>query len=212
MSEREDVLDAAFVLAPEAPLGESLSILFAVQNGFGDALGALAPPEVAITWVWPDRIRVNGADCGVFRVDASTRDLTATPNWLIAGVTLQMASPLSIEPGHSPSTTALIEEGVGDLTRTRLLESWSRHCLVWINSWLEDGFRPVHDAWIGRVEEKDAVVSLTHGGASRRGVFLGLDDRGGLLLKSGDDVAALGLEAMLDHPRRWEPDGDGNTP
>ena len=217
-SERDDALDAAIVLAPETPLDQSMAVVFAVANGMGDALGALSPPEVAVTWAWPDLIKVNGADAGVFRLDAATRDLATTPNWLVVGATVQMTPIAKGEPGDDPTVTALVEEGVVDLTRARLLESWARHSLVWINRWIEDGFRPIHDAWVARVEGRGESVAVRHAGALREGVFLGLDERGGMLLKTNAaaeaeaveakavvalGIEALGLDGLLDHPRSW---------
>ncbi|MDT8344554.1 MAG: biotin/lipoate--protein ligase family protein, partial [Thermohalobaculum sp.] len=57
-------LSAAVVLAPEQPLAQAMGGAFAVALGLGDALGALAPPEVSVHYEWPDGFRVNGARCG----------------------------------------------------------------------------------------------------------------------------------------------------
>ncbi|NIP77234.1 MAG: hypothetical protein GTN90_15165, partial [Xanthomonadales bacterium] len=66
----EAAMRAALVLAPEAPLAHAMGITFAVAHGLGDALGALAPPEVALHYVWPGQFKVNGADCGRMRAAA----------------------------------------------------------------------------------------------------------------------------------------------
>ncbi|MBX2856816.1 MAG: hypothetical protein KTR21_17650 [Rhodobacteraceae bacterium] len=206
-SEREDAMDAAIALAPETPLAESMAMVLVALNGLGDSLGALTPPEVAVTWEWPDLIKVNGARVGVLRADAATRDTAAVPDWLAVGVTLQLAPISGAEPGEDPTITALWEEGCVDLTRTRLLESWSRHMLVWINRWMDDGFRPVHDSWVGRVERRGEAAVFDYGGEQRDGMFLGLDEQGGMLLKTGSATEALSLTQMLDHPRSWPPKG-----
>lgn len=202
-SARADALDAAIVLAPEAPLGDAMAMVLAAANGLGDALGALTPPEVSVTWEWPDRLKVNGADCGAFRIEAAARDAEATPAWLAIGVTVQIQSSSREEPGADPTKTALVEEGCADLTRTRLLESWSRHTLVWINRWLDDGFRPLHDAWVGRVERRGETIGSDYGDGAAEGVFLGLDERGGMILKTTTETVVRPLTEMLDKPRRW---------
>lgn len=201
-ADREDRLEAALALAPETALNAAMAMLFAAANGLGDALGALAPPEVAVTWEWPDLVKVNGAECGAFRVDAATRDPSATPNWLVVAVSVHVAASAAAEPGVDPTVTALAEEGCAEIGRTRLLESWSRHTLVWINRWLEDGFRPIHDAWVARVERRGEPVAFTFGGQTRRGVFLGLDEAGGMLLKTESGTESLPLTGLLGHPRR----------
>jgi len=208
-SPRDDVMDVAIVLAPEAELQAAQAMLFAVAVGLGDAVGALAPPEVAILWDWPDGIAVNGAACGRFRMEASSRDLQTVPDWIAIGVTLQR-NPMMGEPGHRPDVTSLMDEGCADLTLPRLIESWSRHTLVWINRWLDDGFPPLHEAWRGRARGMGEQIALTHGGARQKGLFLGLDENGDMLLKTVASTLAIPLTAMCDHPRPWPPvAGDG---
>ena len=59
-----DALRAAIVFAPEVPLDDAIAMLPACGIGFQNALGALAPPEVAVHLHWHGGIRVNGATCG----------------------------------------------------------------------------------------------------------------------------------------------------
>ncbi len=186
----DDVMRAAIVLGPEESLADALPVLFAVANGFNDCLGALAPPEVGLLHAWPDIIKVNGAQCGVFQVAAPTDDPEVVPEWLVIGMALALTSDVS-DPGYQLDTTALAEEGCGHLSRIRLLESWSRHTLVWINRWQDDGTRPVFEAWLARAE-----------GRGEDG-FVGLDEHGGLLRKQGDAVTVSALIEALAKPRRW---------
>jgi hypothetical protein len=124
---------AALVLAPEAPLERAVGITFAIALGLGDALGALAPPEVAVHYVGPGGIKVNGADCGQLRAAAATNDPRAEPDWLVVGVEIPYLPEPGNAPGAHPDRTCLSEEGCIEVTPLRLLESWSRHSLVWIN-------------------------------------------------------------------------------
>ncbi len=191
----ETALRAALVLAPEAPLERAVGIAFAVALGLGDALGALAPPEVAVHYVWPGTIKVNGADCGAMRVAASTTDPKAEPDWLVIGVEMPYlrpsGPPTDDEPGNRPGQTSLIEEGCVEVTPLRLLESWSRHTLAWINRWLDDGFPPLHSAWLERAWE--IGEELPQGG-----LFVGIDELGGMLVKTPRSTEIRPLTAMLE--------------
>lgn len=184
-------LDAAVVLAPEEPLEQALPVVFAVALGLGDALGALAPPEVAVHYVWPGGFKVNGADCGRMRAAASTADPQAVPDWLVVGVEMPFLPPPDSEPGERPDQTALLLEGCADVTPLRLLESWSRHMLVWINRWMDDGLEPLHAAWRGRAW--GIGEPLPDGG-----VFMGLDERGGQLVKTGGTTELRPLTLLLE--------------
>lgn len=185
-------LSAAVVLAPEEPLGRAVSVVFAVALGLGDALGALAPPEVAVHYLWPGGFKVNGADCGHMRAAASTADPDAVPDWLVVGVEIPYLPPEDdAEPGAHPDQTALALEGCGEVTPLRLLESWSRHMLVWINRWMDDGLQPLHAAWRDRAW--GVGEALPDGG-----VFMGLDELGGQLVKTGGDTRLRPLTQILE--------------
>lgn len=170
-SPRRDAMAAALVLTPEDTLEKAATILFAVALGVGDSLGALGPPELGVAYRWPAGFEVNGASCGGLRMAAPVREAGAEPDWLVIGVDLPLA-PEAGEPGLNPEHTALWLEGCGHIAALRLLESWSRHTLVWINRWVDDGFRPVHEAWWERCADRGApgVQGLDeHGGMLRDG-------------------------------------------
>ena len=188
----ETALRAALVLAPEAPLEKAIGITFAVAHGLGDALGALAPPEVAVHYVWPGGFKVNGADCGAMRAAASTNNPAEEPDWLVVGVEIPYAPIAGTEPGRRPDQTSLIEEGCIDVTPLRLLESWSRHTLVWVNRWLDDGFQPLHTAW------RERAWGMGEDLPDGSGTFMGLDELGGMLVKTPKTTKLRPLTSMLE--------------
>lgn len=185
----------AVTLAPEMPLERAMGAVMAAGLGLADALGALTPPETAVEFVWPGALRINGADCGGLRAAASTSEPGAEPDWLVIGAVVPLL-PLAHEgePGLNPDRTTLWDEGAGDVTAHALTEAWSRHFLAWLNSFLEDGLRPLHEAWRAKwVQRAGGVVTLPVPGTA-----LGLDEAGGLLLKTGEGTRAFPLTLMLE--------------
>lgn len=197
-SEAVDRLDVAVVLEPEVGLTEAIQAHMALMVAFGDALGALSPPEVAVHYRWPSTILVNGAEVGRARL-ASPDALagSAVPPWLVAGLEIAIKRPDLAEPGLDPSHTSLWEEGCGNLDRTRLVESVSRHFLAWIDTWQSEGVRPVVEAWLARAVDRGRDISLAHDGRQIEGRFLGLDEHGNLLVQSAAGAEALSLAAAL---------------
>jgi biotin-(acetyl-CoA carboxylase) ligase len=187
-SRRPDRLSAAIVLAPEAPLSEAMSISFACSLGFGDALGALGPPETAVHYTWPNGILLNGAAVGTLKAAASTDTPSHEPDWLVIGLDVVLLP--EGDGGEDPTRTCLYAEGCGEIPPATLLESWSRHTLVWINTWLDDGLAPLHAAW--RERAWGLGEDLAEGG-----VFVGLDEWGGQLVKTGETTALRPLTDML---------------
>jgi len=189
-----DVLRASLIFAPEVPLEEAMTILPVCGLGFQAALGALAPPEVAVHLEWDGTIRVNGAVCGRMRVKASTADPSAVPDWLVLALELNMSAPHR-NPGKDPDMTYLSEEGCVDITSERLIEAWARHSLYWINRWLDEGPRPVHADWRGLARGLGETVEAR----GRSGTFVGIDENFGMLLRTGGETELIPLSSVLEN-------------
>ncbi|WP_299750609.1 biotin/lipoate--protein ligase family protein [uncultured Tateyamaria sp.] len=188
-------MEAALVFAPEVPLSKAIAMLPLCGVGFQNALGALAPPEVAVHLDWWGGIRVNGARCGKFRAMASGTDPKAVPDWLVVGFTLPLI-PASEDTGLTPDETALFAEGCAEVSPPSLLESWSRHTLNWLNRWEDEGSASLHSEWRGLVEGIGEEV----GNQSLTGTFLGVDEEFGMLLRNADTTHLIPLTTMLEDP------------
>lgn len=192
-SQRLDRIELALVLEPESPLAESLTMLPLAMVAFGDALGAVAPPVVAVHFRWPDRVEVNGGFVGGFRVAAAdVSGETEVPDWLVVGFGIAVQMDLSDDaPGQRINDTTLYDEGCGEITVDDLTESFGRHFLTWINRWQDEGFEPVRLAWLARLkQEKDEAGSVS-------GPKRDLDSYGGLC---GEGMATLPLSQALKGP------------
>ncbi len=182
---------AAIVFAPEVGREDAMAMLPLCGVGLQNALGALAPPEVAVHLAWDGGIRVNGADCGRFRVAAADSQSDDAPDWLVVGWTIPLM--MTLDPGENPGITALYEEGCADVDAGQLVESWARHALVWINRWTEAGNRPLHAEWLGLVPDVGEDIRIL----GRSGTFVGTDDRFGMLLREGTKTNVIALSALL---------------
>ena len=205
-SSRPDALDVAVVLLPETNLERALPVVYAALVGAGDSLGALAPPHVAVTFGWPDRIEVNGAVVGVIRAAAPAGPSADAAKWLVVGITVAVApAPGAPEPGHDPRRTTLHDEGCGEVGVLDLLESFGRHFLHWVHRWQEDGFRALRDAYLSRATGFGTPLALTLDGERYEGAFMGLTDTGGLLLVHGGATRSVALGRALRAPTWIQP-------
>lgn len=190
-----DQLRAAIVLAPEVPLQKAMAMLPTCGIGLQNALGSLAPPEVAVHLEWGGGLRINGGRCGTLRVAASTDDPDQVPDWLVLALQLPLW-PADQDGGDTPDQTALYAEGCADVTAPALLESWARHALHWIARWEQDGTEPLHAEWRG----------LTHGLGEEgdwygnTGTFLGVDEDFGMLLRDASGTRLIPLTTRLETP------------
>ncbi len=192
-SEAVDRLRAALVLAPETPLEDAIQAVYVAQIGLAESLGALAPPEVPVHFEWPDRIKVNGAVCGGVRFSADVSDPEAYPDWLVIGIDVAFMD-LTDEPGKDPNRTCLQEEGCGEIVPMALLESWSRHTLLWLTYFMDSGFERVHKEWRPRCDTLGGAIDQP-----KPGVFVGLDDKGRMLLRQDAMTESLSLIEFAEH-------------
>jgi biotin-(acetyl-CoA carboxylase) ligase len=194
-SRRADRLDSAVVFRPETLLTEALAVIYPVALGLGDAIGALAPPIVAVHFRWPDRIEVNGALAGGLRAGWGGGAAEDASAWLVVGVGLLVAAPAA-----GAERTTLQDEGCAEVTTADLLESFGRHALAWINRWQADGFAPVREAWLGRAAGLDGELALDLGDGPVAGRFAGLDEQGNLLLTIDRRTRTVALADALRRP------------
>jgi biotin-(acetyl-CoA carboxylase) ligase len=191
-----DLLQGAMVFAPEVPLSDAVAMLPVCGVGFQNALGALAPPEVAVHLEWDGVIRVNGAQCGKLSMAASTSEADTQPDWLVVGLDLPLWPKDNSAGGETPDQTTLYSEGCVDVAADALLEAWARHTLNWIGRWEDEGVKPVHSEWRGLAH--GIGESLTRGGVT--GTFVGVDERFGLLFRVGDETRLIPLTEVLEGP------------
>ena len=187
----------AVVLEPEVARARCHEILFVLMVAFGDAFGAVSPPEVSIAYDWPNGIVVNDARLGSAKMAISPGGSDGVPDWMVVALAIRMAPDRGDpEPGLASHRTTLWDEGCGEIEPIDLLEATARHFLAWMHGWEEEGFGSVHAAWERRMAER-ATLTLAHEGREVTGQPVGLDERGGLLLRCGDGMRALDIPVFL---------------
>jgi BirA family transcriptional regulator, biotin operon repressor / biotin---[acetyl-CoA-carboxylase] ligase len=208
----EEACEGAIVLAPEQPLEPSLTIVLIALLGLGDALRALVPPMVAVTFGWPDRIEVNGGAVGGVRFAcAATESAEAVPDWLVIGFGIAMRGP---RPGQAAPErsrdTMLADQGCAEVLTIDLLEAFGRHFLSWINRWQEQGVEPVRKAWLSRATGlgKRVEVHLDH--QVHAGTFEGLTETGALRLIRDGVAQTIPLNEAMRVPT-WSISPAGRT-
>jgi biotin-(acetyl-CoA carboxylase) ligase len=146
---RFDLVEFAVVLEPEEPLASARRVLYAGMSALVDALSFHAPPETLIAIEWPDAILVDGGVVGGARLAwPKNADEKAPPSWLVFGAMIRTAILSPDEPGIRPQAAALDEEGFDDLGSGQLLSTFARHFMSSINTWQQDGFRPIMENYL----------------------------------------------------------------
>lgn len=190
---RFDLVEFAVVLEPEEPLRTARRAVYAGLCALGDALAVHAPPEKAITFDWPEAIRVDGGLVGGGRLAwPPGADEHEPPAWLVFGAVIRTVALGDDEAGLRPLSAALEDEGFDDLGSGRLVESFARHLMVAIDAWQEKGFGEV---------AKNYLVRLSPEQGARRDI----DENGDLMVRRAGKVERRELVPALAAPSWFDP-------
>jgi biotin-(acetyl-CoA carboxylase) ligase len=155
---RFDVVEFAVVLEPEEPLAGARRTFYVAQCALFDALASHAPPDKNIRFVWPDAVLVDGGLVAGSQIGWPARaDEKQPPRWLVFGAMVRSAIMGGDEPGARPDVASLEEEGFDELGSGRLVETFARHLLTWTDVWQQEGYRPVFEHYLGRLEADEPV-------------------------------------------------------
>jgi biotin-(acetyl-CoA carboxylase) ligase len=181
-SENPEYVEVAIILSPEVPKIKCNQMLYIMMVASGDAIGALAPPEVAVTYAFPGFIFLNRGEAGLVKIEvAPSNDDQLIPDWMVVGLKLRLNNNIEINENEiHADITSLADEGGGYVSRTRAIESLSRHFLAWISQWEDEGFKPVTEVWNKRREETK-VITLKN---DQQVSWVGLDENGLAIVKS----------------------------
>ncbi|MDC0456467.1 biotin/lipoate--protein ligase family protein [Alphaproteobacteria bacterium] len=181
-SENPEYVEVAIILSPEVPKIKCNQMLYIMMVASGDAIGALAPPEVAVTYAFPGFIFLNRGEAGLVKIEvAPSNDDQSIPDWMVVGLKLRLNNNIEINENEiHADITSLADEGGGYVSRTRAIESLSRHFLAWISQWEDEGFKPVNEVWNKRREETK-VITLKN---DQQVSWVGLDENGLAIVKS----------------------------
>jgi biotin-(acetyl-CoA carboxylase) ligase len=161
---RFDLVEFAVVLEPDEPLAAARRTFYAGLCALNDALAAHAPPEKQIEFVWPDVLFVDGGLVAGARLGwPKGADEKAPPQWLVFGAMVRTAIMGADEPGSRPQAAALEEEGFDELGPGRLIETFARHLMVWVDAWQQDGFRVVTEHYLRRLSSDESVERTLDG-------------------------------------------------
>lgn len=158
LSRRDDLIDLAVVLAPAEPLATARRAHFAGMVALANAVGVFGPPEIPVTFEWPGTLVFNGARLGGGRLgwpEACRED--AEPDWLVFSGMLLASKLAAGDPGYTPDSTALEEEGFGTDLRAPLVESFARHLTKTFEIWREDGFGHVAALYLAHLPRESGV-------------------------------------------------------
>ncbi|UHC15972.1 biotin/lipoate--protein ligase family protein [Methylobacterium currus] len=136
---RPGTVEVAVVLAPEEPLSVARLVGLVGLTALAEAVGSHAPPDKPVTLDAAGTLHFDRARLGGGRLawpEGCAED--AVPGWLVFSAMLIASKREAGDPGHTPESTSLEEEGF-ETGADALVESFARHLLRGLALWAEDG-------------------------------------------------------------------------
>lgn len=190
-----NTMSYAVVLEPDVDRVKALDMVFTQMVALGDAIGATAPPEVAVQYLWPNIIQANEAQIGSVRAILSEQDgEDGCPLFMVIATEIAVKPEIAdMNPGFHEEKTTLWDEGCGEMTVDDLLDSSARHFMTWVHTWQEEGFQPVLSQLDGRMIEQHALKIN-----EVDGTYLGLDESANVLVKLEKGTTQIAVADALD--------------
>jgi biotin-(acetyl-CoA carboxylase) ligase len=179
---RFDFAEFAVVLEPDEPLRTARHAIYVGMCALGDALAAIAAPKKAISFDWPDAVRVDGGLVGGARLAwPSGAPEGEPPAWLVLGVMIRLVARCEDEPG--PLAAALDDEGGNSFDGGVLAEHFARHLMAAFDASQEQGFAEVARNYLSRLAPATAEIGKTGLADHPNAVGHEIDQDGNLLIR-----------------------------
>jgi BirA family biotin operon repressor/biotin-[acetyl-CoA-carboxylase] ligase len=179
----EGNLFISLIVRPDCSLAEAAQFSFITAVALGEAIGIIAPPLLEITYKWPNDVLANGRKVAGILLE-SKGDSAQRLDWLVIGLGVNVTS--FPRETRLPATCLHAEGCPASVSAVALLEAFGRHLLSRIDSWLDDGFAPLREAWLRHAQGLGQEIEVRLPRETLTGVFQDLDREGTLLLRLAD--------------------------
>ena len=175
----------SLVLRPDCAPATAAQLSFLAAVALGEAVGAVAPPMVEVTFKWPNDVLFNSRKGAGILLESKSAPGGGI-DYVILGMGVNVQSHPEDAAAAYPATSLRFEGCPPQLTEVQLLEAFGRSFLSRANTWLEEGFEPIRKAWLAHAANlgKDIEVRLPK--ETLTGNFEALDEQGVLLLRLAD--------------------------
>jgi BirA family biotin operon repressor/biotin-[acetyl-CoA-carboxylase] ligase len=171
---------ASLILRPTVPVTTAAQLGFVAALAVADACLAFAP-GAAFSLKWPNDVLLARRKLAGLLLESQSRGDGAL-DWLVLGIGINLAT-YPVEVDHP--ATALAATGA-DADPEAMLGALGPSFLAWYECWREGaGFATIRAEWLARAQGLNQPIRVRLPGATREGVFAGLDSDGALLLDTG---------------------------
>lgn len=167
----------SLVLRPDKPPGQAAQVSFVAALAVADVAAEFLPGSAEIRLKWPNDVLVRDRKLSGILLESAPGG-SSRLDWLVLGVGINVLK----KPDTPGLGTSLADEGASGLDVPRVIESYARNLLRWLEIWESRGFDPVREAWLGRARGLGDAIEVRLATDTLRGRFAGVDATGALIL------------------------------
>jgi len=180
----EGNLYVSVLLRPDCELQQAGQYGLIAALAICDTIKSLLP-NAEVMLKWPNDVLVSGKKISGILLESSLSK-TGRVEWLVIGIGLNVE--------HHPDNalypaTSLRAEGLTPPPLPQILDRLLERISAWVNTFIKQGFKPVHEAWLAAAAKGKTTIRL--GDRTIEGTFDGLDDSGNLILKLADGTKQI---------------------
>lgn len=179
-------LYASLLLRPGGSASRAALVSFAAAVAVAEAIEEVTGVTGKLACKWPNDLLWDGSKIsGILLESASGKG--GELDWLVIGIGINVAQ--FPEDTDYPATS-IAAAGFPQVNPATLFDALARRLADWLETWRQEGFPPIKDAWLARAaglgETILARTGTGTGGEEIRGTFEGLNPEGSLLIKLED--------------------------
>ncbi|MFC3124708.1 biotin--[acetyl-CoA-carboxylase] ligase [Pseudoroseomonas globiformis] len=182
-------LSLSVLLRPSTPARDIAQWALLTAVALGCVLASTLPSTAAMTFKWPNDVLLDGGKvAGILAEAALDQDRVA---WLVLGIGVNLSAAPELQDRPSACLADVAPPPLPENFADRLLPELAR----WSQLAERDGFAMIRQAWLKRGPVLGSPLKVRAGKNELAGTFLGLDERGRLLLledRGGTHVVAAG--------------------
>lgn len=171
----------SILLRPERSAAAAAQLGFAAALAIGEAVLPLLENAGALAYKWPNDVLVGGRKLSGILLESQAAD-EGRLDWLVVGIGVNVAS---FPESSAYPATSLAAAGAVPVTIEALRATVARTFHFWYERWMEHGFAPLREAWLGRAQGLGEPIRVRLPQGESMGRFAGLDGEGALLLETG---------------------------
>ncbi len=175
-------LYASLLLRPGGSAAEAALLSFATALAVAEAIEEVTGVSDKLRCKWPNDLLYGGKKIsGILLESASGTD--GALDWLVIGVGINLAH---FPPKTDTPATSIAAEGFTGIAAPDLFAALARRLAGWLETWRQEGFPPIREAWLARAAGLGEEMIARTGSEDIAGRFRGLGPKGALLIELPD--------------------------